>query len=88
MEMKDKLEKLNHKRLSAIEVIYSCKCMNHFYDWIKVNDPLTRSHVYSLKRLAKEFLKEFPEYYSQYEDWTHNLQETIRIAKTPWLDED
>ena len=22
------------------------------------------------------------------DDWTNNLEETIRIAKTPWLDED
>ena len=22
------------------------------------------------------------------DDWTKNLEETIRIAKTPWLDED
>lgn len=85
--MQDKLYKINRKKLSAIEVITNCHCQSHFYDWIKVNDPLTRSKVFSLKRLAKEFLKEFPEYYSQYEDWTQNIEETIRIAKTPWLED-
>lgn len=86
--MEDILIKQNHKKLSAIEVILNTKATSHFYDWIKVNDPIRRRKVYSLKRLAKEFLKEFPEYYTQYEDLTHNMEETIRIAKTPWLDED
>lgn len=87
-EFKDKLTKLNKKKSDALDVIYGTKCQDKFYDWLKLTDPIKDRKVYSLKRLAKEFLAEFPGYYGEYEKIKNNFAEMVRVAKTPWLDED
>lgn len=89
--MKDKLFKLNRKKVDAVKVILACKCQDKFYFWLKEINVLAESKTFSLKKLARIFLSDHPRYYRQYEDsdlFNYDLEETIRIAKTPWFDED
>lgn len=87
--MKDKLFKLDHRRLNAIEVITRCSACDHFYYWLKEKNPLQADKPnYSLKRLAKEFLGEFPGYYTKFVKEDLELAANIKIAKTPWLEGD
>lgn len=79
--MKDKLTKLNKKKTDAISVILSCQCKDTFYKWLSKRDPLTNGKIYSLKRLAKEFLGEFPGFYDIYSYNDEELKENIRIAQ-------
>lgn len=83
--MEDILIKTNHKKLNALTVIYTLNIQDKFYDWVKIVDPMKNRNVYSLKRLAKEFLAAFPHYYSDY-DKTFT-EEAIHIVKTPWLED-
>lgn len=77
--MKDKLIKLNKKKTPALDVIDRLDICGVFYDWLKIYNPV-KQNIYSIKRLAKMFLAEYPSYYSQYEKLNDSLAESIKIA--------
>lgn len=89
MAMQDKLQKNGSKvRLNPIEVIRACLANDHFYFWLKEKDVLNQKpRITSVKRLARMFLAEFPGYYTKFVKDDRVLEENIRIAKTPWLED-
>lgn len=87
--MKDKLAKVGRCRCNPLDVITTCLATDHFYFWLKEKNPLVNQpKITSLKRLARQFLAEFPGYYTKFVKDDRKLDELIRIAKTPWLPED
>lgn len=87
--MKDKLYKLNKKRVDVIDVILTCSVQDKFYYWLKENNVLAEGKTFSLKKLARIFLADNPGLYKKYESFKSALTADIECGKyNAWSDED
>ena len=81
-KVKDKLEKIKIQKLNPIDVIHRTGHKTLFCYWIAHHfDNLVNKRIFSLKRLARMFLKENPDFYFEYKTFLSTDKETMRIIQ-------
>lgn len=81
-KFRDKLEKIKVQKFDPVVVIQKTGYKSQFCCFIDDNfDYYVHKRIFSLKRLARIFLKENPFIYFEYEALVHKEEENIKIAQ-------